>query len=328
MKKKSISLTDIVPVLSILVILLIFGIGSKGRMLKLDNITSVLSQSIPLMIMGLGMLIVISMGEVNFSIGSTVAIVSLYACQLLGNVGTVPMLIFAIVLGGLIGAFTGWIVGKFNAMSFLITLAESLAFRGWVRYALATGNVAATAQLRILDNMWVKGIILIVLILLVEYLMDYTRFGAYSKYLGENKLCANVSGVPVVKMKTIGFMLSGMLVGIGGLILAARMGGVTSSLGSSYEMRVLLALFLGGLPVEGGMRSKVYRVIIGAPCLMLLENGLTLCGIGGGTSQLIEGVVMIATCCLTNYLNTRSRIRDSYKMAELTQQAEETCKEG
>ena len=86
------------------------------------------------------------------------------------------------------------------------------------------------------------------------------------------------------------------------LFTIARVGGTNNTIGSGFEMRIMMALYIGGVPVRGGAGSKVYKLVFGAPTIVLLENGLVLCGASGGVTQLIRGIVLLVAVWLSGYL--------------------------
>jgi ribose transport system permease protein len=145
-----------------------------------------------------------------------------------------------------------------------------------------------------------------VLVLLMGYLFEYTRVGYYSKVIGENETVGKFTGISVNKMKILAFIFSGVMAGIVGAFTISRIGGVDPGMGNFFELQVMLALFIGGVPVTGGMGSKIYKLLIGAPTIALLENGLVLCRVRGELSELIEGIVLILVVFITLKSYSRS----------------------
>lgn len=151
---------------------------------------------------------------------------------------------------------------------------------------------------------------IIILLILMTYLFEYTKIGIYSKAIGENELCSKISGINVVKIKCIGFMISGALAGITGVFMMFRTGGANNMLGKGFEMRVIMALLLGSVPVVGGMDSKMFKVVIGALTVLALENGLSVSGISGGLYQLIEGIMLVVVCVITASVKAKAILHD------------------
>ena len=140
---------------------------------------------------------------------------------------------------------------------------------------------------------------MIILIVIVWYVFNYTPFGAYCRAIGENENAVKFAGVPVTKIKIIAFGLSGLFTGIASVFVLARVGGCSTTLGLGFEMRVMMAMFIGGIPVEGGSGTRLYKMIVGAFMITLLENGLVLTGSSGSITQLIRGIVLLAVVYIT-----------------------------
>ena len=121
----------------------------------------------------------------------------------------------------------------------------------------------------------------------------------------------------MTRVKICDFEICGAIAGIAGVLMMTRTGGASNMLGKGFELRVIMALFLGSVPVVGGMDSKMFKVIIGALTVIVLENGLSVSGISGGLYQLIEGVMMILMCVLTAYAKKKAFLRDEKEMLKL-----------
>ena len=160
---------------------------------------------------------------------------------------------------------------------------------------------------QITDNFQFELIAVIILIILAIYVFQYTPFGMYVRGIGENENAMEHAGINVVKIKIIAFVISGVMASLAGIFLSARVGGTNNTLGSGFEMKVMMAMFIGGIPVEGGMGSKIHKLIIGAPTIILLENGLVLSGVDGNVTQLIRGIVLLAAIYVTSRINEKFR---------------------
>ena len=129
--------------------------------------------------------------------------------------------------------------------------------------------------------------------------------GYYARVIGSNEVKAIYTGVPVDRVKIISFVLSGVMASIVGLFTLSRIGGVSASMGNFYELEVLLALFVGGVPVEGGMATKIHKLFIGSLIVGVLGNGLVLNNISGVLSQGIKGIILILVVFITSYYSNK-----------------------
>ena len=104
------------------------------------------------------------------------------------------------------------------------------------------------------------------------------------------------------------------LPGLAAVITVATTGGVSAQLGNSFSIDALIAVFVGGIPVEGGFGSKMLKVVIGAATITVLQNGLTLLGVKSDIFQAIEGGVLLIMVLLSMYINKQTSkevIKDS-----------------
>ena len=124
-------------------------------------------------------------------------------------------------------------------------------------------------------------------------------------------------GINVAKIKIIAFIISGGLCAFAAVFNAVRIGAVDNKVGVSFEMNVMMAMFIGGIPVNGGMKSQLYKIIIGAFTIIILTNGLTLAGADSGLTQLIKGIVLLASVAFTLFLNRK--ISSSHEQAAVNQ---------
>ena len=195
MKTRNTSLTDILPVCTLLIVIVVFSIVSGGRILTMQNLSAVLDQSFTVMIGGMGMIFVLCHGGIDLSIGS-LACMSIYLSgAFLKDLGIAPMLIGAIVIGMLVGLLTGTVVSRFKVPSFMVTVALQTGLRGICNYlAMTKGVLIATPAVQSFNSLSVKIPVIIVLLALSWYVFEYTRLGKYSKAIGENELCSSISG--------------------------------------------------------------------------------------------------------------------------------------
>ena len=320
MEQRNTSLTDILPVVTLVIVVVVFSIISGGRILAPGNLSAVLDQSFTVMIGGMGMIFVLCHGGIDLSIGSLACMSVYLSGAYLLDKGIVPTLFGAILIGALVGLLTGTVVSRFKVPSFMVTVALQTGLRGICNYlAMTKGVLIANAQVQMFNRLQVKIPVILILLAISWYVFEYTRLGKYSKAIGENELCSSISGINVPLIKTVDFMISGGICGVTGLFMMARTGGVSNMLGKGFEMRVILALLLGSVPVVGGMDSKMFKVVIGALTVLMLENGLSVSGITGGLYQLIEGIMLVTVCVLTSFVKKRSALRDEKLMLQVKQ---------
>ena len=126
--------------------------------------------------------------------------------------------------------------------------------------------------------------------------------------MGENENTMKSIGVNTAKVRHFAFIISGVMAAIMGLLLIAATGGSSATLGNFMEMKVQMGVFLGGVLVSGGMRSKIYKLIFGALSITVIVNGLTLSGASSAMTELAEGIILMVILYLTIQLAGHSNL--------------------
>ena len=133
----------------------------------------------------------------------------------------------------------------------------------------------------------------IVILLVAFAAFQYTGLGNRLKAIGAGETAARFAGVRVERTKMLVYMAAGMITGLAAFINSIKVGSVTSTAGNQLETQIMIALVLGGMPVNGGAKVKFYNIILGALTYKILTAGLVMLGIEPKTQQLIMGIVFL-----------------------------------
>ena len=187
----------------------------------------------------------------------------------------------------------------------------ALSLRAWFR-AKREGMEAEPILLLLFKNLVFAAIIVfiawklahykglpIVLIIMAALTLFYgfvttrTVIGRRIYALGGNRLAAQLSGVKTERLIFLTFANMGLLAGLAGLVVAARLNSSTPSAGNSFELDVIAACFIGGVSASGGV-GKILNVVIGALFMGVMNNGMSLIGLGIFWQQVVKGLVLLA----------------------------------
>jgi ribose transport system permease protein len=256
------------------------------------------------------MTILVIAGEVDLSVGSMQALVSVVVMLALNQ----TMSLWA---GIAIGLGVGAVVGLINAAatlwlginSLIVTLAMLSVVRG-VAYMIAIGavqNFHKIPAFRTLGNGFLGFIPWPVAIMLVVFIVAYivltrTTFGRYIYAVGGNPQAATLSGVRVKRVKTLAFVITGMAAALSAIILASRMNSGQNNAGAGFELSVVGAVLLGGTGLGGGS-GTLLGTFMAVLLLAVLNNGVILLGINSSWQIALNGVLII----LAMYLDVRRR---------------------
>lgn len=301
--RKKIHILDVIPIIIMLGLFVVFAIGSHGNTLSLFNIKNIVIQTVPVALGALGVIFVVSIGSTDISVGANAALSATIAALISQLTSEWLMIPLTLVISTLIGAFLGWIITRFHTDSFMTTLASLIGLRGLMNFILSMNTVTAPRYLLKITDFKISLIILIVFVVIVFFVFEKTKFGYYCKSMGENERTVRAIGVNTKKIRFICFCISGFMAGVFGFILLGRVSGASSTLCNMMEMKIQMAIFLGGILVTGGFSAKLFKAIIGSFTIVIIENGLVSCGVATSPSEITEGILLIVILCATIYSN-------------------------
>ena len=314
--------SSLVALISVAGLTLVFTILTPDTLLSGVSISNIITFSVILGIIVIGVAILMVAGEFDLSVGSTFAVVGFAYGVLISEGGMNVWLaaLIAIGVGALLGLFNGTVVVKSGNPSFIITLGTLLAFRGVAR-AIGGGRVVSYANddTPFLFSMLNSGITALndlsrpagnyrtsiiwfaVLALVFAFVLHRTRFGNWVFSTGGNRDAAQAQGVPTARVKLLAFVLVGVLVGISSVINFAERTSIDPLAGNLWELFAVAACVIGGLRLRGGF-GTVAGACLGIVMISLLRQGLVLVGLSIETFQAVFGFLLIAIAALNQYL--------------------------
>lgn len=304
--KQKFSINTLIPILSFLILFCFFLVATRGTLVSLQNISNIIDQAFPIIIGGMGVLFVTAMGSTDLSVGASAALSATLGAMAASHLGTWAIFPVAIGIGVLVGAINGVCNSRFKMPSFMLTLALLIGLRGLLNYFLASNLIYAPTTLIAFNTFPVKLAVVAVLVVLFYYLFEYTKLGYYCRAIGENERTVIATGVNVKRIRLIAFMISGFMAALFGIMQIVKVGGSTNSLCQFMEMRIQMAIFLGGVSVSGGFSARIYKLLIGSITIVMIENGLTLCKVNSTLSSAIQGILLMLVLFATIYFDRRS----------------------
>ncbi|MCM8709962.1 ABC transporter permease [Clostridium sp. SYSU_GA19001] len=303
--KKRIKFKENIAFAAFLVLFIVFTITSKFTLISPYNLKTIIDQTIQTIIGGLGVIFIIAMGSTDLSISGIAAVSATIGCLLVDRFGFWIMIPSTIIIGLAIGLMNGIIISKFKVSSFMCTLAMLIALKGILYYFISDSIIFTPVQLTNVNKLSYKVIILAALILVLGYIFEFTKLGRYCRAMGENETTAKSIGIDTNRVRVIAFVLSGFTASLVGIIQMANLGGASASMGQFMEMKVMMAIFLGGVLVTGGFSAKIYKLLIGAFTMTIIVNGLQLSGVKTEYSEAVEGVLLMIVLFATIYFNNK-----------------------
>ena len=323
--KHKIKAADLIPVIGFIAIFVFFSFASGGKMFSKYNLMAILDQSMITIIVGCGALFVIAQGSTDMTVGVNLGLSGVLATHLALasglNFAIIPL---ACLFGAIIGVLNGVMVAKCKIPSFMLSIAELIGIRGLINYIQTIiGAEYLSTEMRVLAESYIKIPMFIIIVVVMIYLFEFTKVGRYSRAIGENETTARFIGIPVDKMKIVAFGLSGLCAGYASVLAVAQILGTNMQMGVFLEMKVVMAIFFGGVLVTGGSSAKIYKVFLGALSITIIINGLALIGKSGTqVSQSVEGILLLVIMFITMIASRGRKVKKEAKLAPA--KAEET----
>ena len=190
--------------------------------------------------------------------------------------------------------------------SLVVTLAMLIGFRGLARVLIEDRSIRIfppwfenLGQQPFLGPLPISVYIFLVLLVISVLILQYTGFGRYVYVIGINQEVAAYSGVRVARVKTILFMMSGLISALAGILFAARLGSVRGDMGLGFELDIITMVLLGGVSIFGGSGS-IYGVILSILIVLYLRNGMSLMNVTGHIQTGVIGVILILSAMIPN----------------------------
>ena len=147
-------------------------------------------------------------------------------------------------------------------------------------------------------------IIMFVLMMIFDFVTNRTTAGRRIYALGGNEKAARLSGIKTDRLSFHTFVTMGVLAALAGLVFAARLNTATPKAGVGFELDVIAACFIGGASATGGV-GKVMGAVIGAFIMGVMNNGMSILGLGIDYQQVIKGIVLVAAVFVDIYYKNK-----------------------
>lgn len=312
-----------------LIAIIIFFSFMSPYYFTVDNFLIMSSHVAIFGLLALGMLLVILNGGIDLSVGSTLGLCGVFAGYLMQgvniellNITFYPSLWVVVVLtcalGAAVGCVNGVLVAHFKVPAFVATLGTMYVARGialLITNGLTYNQLDGKPELGNTGFEWlgfnrlagvpVSVIILIIVALVCGLVISRTAFGRWLYASGGNESAANLSGVPVIRVKVIVYMVSGICAALAGLVLASQLTSAGPTAGTTYELTAIAAVVIGGAALTGG-RGTVRGTILGALVIGYLSDGLVIIGVSAYWQTVFTGTVIVLAVLL-NSLQYKSK---------------------
>lgn len=265
---------------------------------QVSNILSVLLQASFVGIGAAGMTLVIINRAFDLSVAGMLAVCGVVLALLLPDLGTVPVVLVALVLGGVLGIVNGVVVTKLKIPAFIATLGMYYVYLA-AAFIITDGQVVAVTdrgfrQLGTGDlfGLPIPFILMIITYVVLHLVMTRTTYGRNIRAVGSNEIASQVGGLRVDRVRIFAFALLGVCVGLAAILLTAYLSSANGIMAQGYELRVIAAAVVGGTSLRGGS-GTLLGTFTGALFFALISNALNMYNVGAYWQYVAVGSIII-----------------------------------
>lgn len=282
----------------------VFGVLVVPNFATSANLDSILRQVAVLGIVALGQTFVVLTAGIDLSVGMLMGLVTVLSNGIMaGDPALIPVIVLlALVIGLAVGAANAIGVVIFRVQPLIVTLAMLSILQGVIFLYTDRTVGRAPAEFRELaygdiGPLPTPFVLLVVLAIVCWVILRQTPLGRYIYAVGSDARSARRASIPVGRITAAAYLISGLLAGIAGLVLAARLGSGYTGAGAGFELDSIVAVVLGGTALSGG-KGGVLGTVAGVLLLALVANILNLMGISPFTQRVVNGLIIIAAIAI------------------------------
>ena len=285
------------------VALMAFFATKSSVFLSPANLLAVATQNAPTFTVAAVFALLLMAGYVDLSVGSLMGLVGVTAGLSMNAWGMVPGILVGLGVSLAVGAINGILIGLLGFSPIVVTLGGLAVARGLAQYLGQSSIFGFPDPFVDFGSGDIHGIPYLVIVAAVMCIASmlaasWLPAGRWIVSIGVNPRAAFLVGVPVKLTVAMLYVLTGLSVGIAGLLQIARLDSAPSgTLGAGFEVVILTAVLLGGIPFNGG-KGSIWRVLVGVWLIGVLRNGLTLLNVGTELSSIITGSVLVLAAAL------------------------------
>ncbi|EPP7662231.1 TPA: ABC transporter permease [Klebsiella pneumoniae] len=313
--------------LTVVLLVAVFGLASDN-FLDPFNIINILRSIAIVTVIAIGVSISLTIGGFDLSVGSTASLANALVISLFvwHGLGTTEAILITLALCTLVGLFNAFLIVVLRIPDMLATLASLFVIQGVaMTYSyggsitenmvlpsgeMAEGTIPAAfgemaegtipAAFGALGQVPTIVIIMLVVTLVAQLALSFTTHGRRMYAIGGNPEAARLSGLRITRYKVAAYVIASLLAGLGGILLASRIGSSQVNAGGGYLMDAVAAAWIG-FSLAGSGKPNALGTLVGAVILGVLSNGLVMLSVPYYAMDIIKGLVLAGALALTYF---------------------------
>jgi ribose transport system permease protein len=316
--KRIVRIDEIGILIGLLAICIALAIAAPTTFPRPTNLIMVVRQAANVGIIALGMVFVISMGDIDLSVGSIyslVLIVTAWSMTKAGlNLAIGPAVIFGLFVGTLCGLINGLLSISLKLPTIIVTLGTMSIYRGFGLVICQATPITEFPKDNFFFNIIggnigpIPGMVIVWLVCAIILYIVYslTPFGRRLCATGANLQAARFAGIQVTRIRLLGMSLMGFISAISGLTALAFLQASDPNMGTGYELFAIASAIIGGAVLSGG-KGSIIGAIIGSLIIAVINNGVVILGINMYWNSTVTGVVIIAAVAIDYFIKRRNK---------------------
>lgn len=268
--------------------------------LKVNNLFNILNQISRYGIISVGMALVIISGGIDLSVGyvaGLTACLCAFFCSTCGLPAIVALLA-TLATGFVIGLINGVLITRIRLVPFIVTMAMGKILSGCTLLLTGGRPIKFNSSLAWLGKGYigpvpVAVIVMILCIIAGTIFSEHTVTGRNIYAIGNNERTAKLSGINVIRLKSLTYIITSTLCALCGVIIAGNLSSADASLGNGYETDTIAAVVIGGVAMSGG-EGTIWGSLLGASIIGILKNAFVLLRISAYWQSIVIGFVILA----------------------------------
>ncbi|EPX1399940.1 ABC transporter permease [Cronobacter sakazakii] len=304
--------------LTVVALVALFGVASDN-FLDPFNIINILRSIAIVTVIAIGVSISLTIGGFDLSVGSTASLANALVVSLFvwHGFGTTEAIVITLALCTLVGLFNAFLIVVLKIPDMLATLASLFVIQGVAMTYSYGGSITQNMVLpsgemaegvipdafSLLGQVPVIVIVMLVVTVVAQLGLPLTTHGRRMYAIGGNPEAARLSGIRITRYKVAAYVIASLLAGLGGILLASRIGSSQVNAGSGYLMDAVAAAWIG-FSLAGSGKPNALGTLVGAVILGVLSNGLVMLSVPYYAMDIIKGLVLAGALAIT-YIQRR-----------------------
>jgi ribose transport system permease protein len=293
---------------------ILVAILKPGAFLTWDNFALVGGQNAHVAFVAVGLTFALIAGQFDLSVGALMGLAAMLIAGFTSKEGIplFPAAALVVAIGAVAGLLNGLLVTRLNVNAFIATLGTGSAFTGIV-YLYNGPNAIFEGISKTLTDAGARDVASVPLVviaaiglLIIAWMVSrQTVAGRFFEAVGANPDAARLAGVPVKRYVVLAFVLTGMIVSVGGIVFTARFGSADPASGPSVLLPAFSACFLGTALLPSDGRFTIVGTLIAAFLIAWSENALEVLGLNVGIKLVFDGAVLVAAVAINQLIPTK-----------------------